>query len=69
MKLTSLVRSGAVATKLAKPKMRGLLMGEIKKSIVESFVVGVTALVRNADEVFDWLSDMTMRSSLLFSPM
>ena len=40
MRLTSLLRSSAVSTKLAKPKMRGLLMGEIKQTIVEGFVLG-----------------------------
>ena len=40
MRLTSLLRSSAVSTKLAKPQMRGLLMGEIKRTIVEGFVLG-----------------------------
>ena len=40
MRLTSLLRSTAVSTKLAKPQMRGLLIAEIKRTIAEGFAIG-----------------------------
>ena len=41
MRLTSLLRSAAVSTKLAKPKMRGLLFDQIKFDIAQGFAVGI----------------------------
>ena len=40
MRLTSIIRSAEVSKKLVKPKMRGLLIDGITRTILEGFVLG-----------------------------